>query len=114
LFLVGAAFSLAASSFFAVLVLAVFSKRINKWGAIAGMVTGLTVSGTYIALNYPFASRVTGIFGNRWLGVDPIASGAFGIPASFLAAFIVSYLTTPNPPVISRLIDYLRESRSHI
>lgn len=114
LFLVGAAFSLAASSFFAVLVLAVFSKRINKWGAIAGMLTGLAVSGTYIALNYPFASRVTGVFGNRWFGIDPIASGAFGIPASFIAAFVISYLTAPNPPVIGRLVEYLRESRSHI
>jgi cation/acetate symporter len=114
LFLVGAAFSLAASSFFAVLILAVFSKRINQWGAIAGMLTGFFVSGTYIALNYPFVSRLTGVFGERWFGIDPIASGAFGIPASFLAAFLVSYLTKENPPVINRLVDYLRESRSSI
>jgi cation/acetate symporter len=114
LFLVGAAFSLAASSFFAVLILAVFSKRINQWGAIAGMLTGFFVSGTYIALNYPFVSRLTGVFGERWFGIDPIASGAFGIPASFLAAFLVSYLTKENPPVINRLVDYLRESRSSV
>jgi cation/acetate symporter len=114
LFLVGAAFSLAASSFFAVLILAVFSKRINQWGAIAGMLTGFFVSGTYIALNYPFVSRLTGVFGERWFGIDPIASGAFGIPASFLAAFLVSYITKENPPVINRLVDYLRESRSSV
>jgi cation/acetate symporter len=114
LFLVGAAFSLAASSFFAVLILAVFSKRINQWGAIAGMLTGFFVSGTYITLNYPFVSRITGVFGERWFGIDPIASGAFGIPASFLAAFLVSYLTKENPPVINRLVDYLRESRSSV
>ncbi len=114
LFLVGSAFSLAASSFFAVLILAVFSKRINQWGAIAGMLTGFFVSGTYIALNYPFVSRLTGEFGERWFGIDPIASGAFGIPASFLAAFLVSYLTKANPPVINRLVDYLRESRSSV
>ncbi len=114
LFLVGAAFSLAASSFFAVLILAVFSKRINQWGAIAGMLTGFFVSGTYIALNYPFVSRITGVFGERWFGIDPIASGAFGIPASFIAAFVVSYLTKENPPVINRLVDYLREARSSV
>jgi cation/acetate symporter len=114
LFLVGAAFSLAASSFFAVLILAVFSKRINQWGAIAGMITGLAVSGTYITLNYPFVSKITGVFGERWFGIDPIASGAFGIPASFIAAFLVSFLTQPNPPVIGRLVDYLRESRSSV
>ena len=114
LFLVGSAFSLAASSFFAVLILAVFSKRINQWGAIAGMITGLAVSGTYIALNYPFVSRITGVFGERWFGVDPIASGAFGIPASFIAAYLVSYMTKPNAPVISRLVDYLRESKTTV
>jgi len=114
LFLVGSAFSLAASSFFAVLILAVFSKRINQWGAIAGMITGLVVSGTYIALNYPFVSRITGVFGERWFGIDPIASGAFGIPASFLAAYLVSYMTKPNVPVISRLVDYLRESKTTV
>lgn len=114
LFLVGAAFSLAASSFFAVLILAVFSKRINQWGAIAGMLTGFFVSGTYIALNYPFVSRITGVFGERWFGIDPIASGAFGIPASFVTAFLVSYLTKKNPPVINRLVDYLREARSSV
>ncbi len=114
LFLVGSAFSLAASSFFAVLILAVFSKRINQWGAIAGMITGLAVSGTYIALNYPFVSRITGVFGERWFGIDPIASGAFGIPASFVAAYLVSYMTKPNVPVISRLVDYLRESKTTV
>jgi cation/acetate symporter len=114
LFLVGASFSLAASSFFAVLILAIFSKRINEWGAVAGMLTGLVVSGTYIALNYPFVSRITGVFGDRWFGIDPIASGAFGIPASFIAALLVSYFTQPNPPVIRRLVDYLREAKSTI
>ena len=114
LFLVGSAFSLAASSFFAVLILAVFSKRINQWGAVAGMLTGFFVSGTYIVLNYPFVSRLTGVFGERWFGIDPIASGAFGIPASFTAAFLVSYLTNKNPPVINRLVDYLREARSSV
>ena len=114
LFLVGSAFSLAASSFFAVLILAVFSKRINQWGAIAGMTTGLAVSGTYIALNYPFVSRITGVFGERWFGIDPIASGAFGIPASFMAAYLVSYMTKPNTPVIGRLVDYLRESKTTV
>jgi len=111
LFLVGAAFSLAASSFFAVLIMAVYSKTINKWGAIAGMVTGVMISGTYIALNYPFVSRITGVFGDRWFGVDPIASGAFGIPDSFIAAYVVSKLTAKNPPVIGKLVDYLRTAR---
>ncbi len=51
---------------------------------------------------------MTGIFGNRWFGVDPIASGAFGVPAGFAVAILVSLLTPRNAPVIDRLVTYLR------
>lgn len=109
LFLVGAAFSLAASSFFPVLVLAIFWKRTTAAGAFAGMVAGLGVAVYYIFVNYPFFTRITGIFGNRWFGVDPIASGAFGVPAGFAVAIVVSLLTPRNAPVIDRLVTYLRK-----
>lgn len=109
LFLVGAAFSLAASSFFPVLVLGIFWRRTTAAGAFAGMVTGLAVAVYYIFVNYPFFTRMTGIFGNRWFGVDPIASGAFGVPAGFAAAIVVSLLTPRNAPVIDRLVSYVRK-----
>ena len=109
LFLVGAAFSLAASCFFPVLVLGVFWKRTNRAGAIAGMLTGLAVSVYYIFVNYPFFTRMTGILGQPWFGVDPIASGAFGVPAGFVAAIAVSLLTKPNRPVVDKLVSYLRD-----
>lgn len=109
LFLVGAAFSLAASCFFPVLVLAVFWKRTNRAGAIAGMLTGLAVSVYYIFVNYPFFTRMTGILGQPWFGVDPIASGAFGVPAGFAAAIVVSLLTKPNRPVVDKLVGYIRD-----
>ncbi|WP_420996345.1 VC_2705 family sodium/solute symporter [Cupriavidus sp. 30B13] len=108
LFLVGAAFSLAASSFFPVLVLAIFWRRTTAAGAVAGMTAGLGVAVYYIFVNYPFFTRMTGIFGNRWFGVDPIASGAFGVPAGFAVAILVSLLTPRNAPVIDRLVTYLR------
>jgi Predicted symporter len=63
----------------------------------------------YIIVNYPFFTRMTSIFGNRWFGVDPIASGAFGVPAGFAVAIIVSLLTPRNAPVIDRLVSYLRK-----
>lgn len=109
LFLVGAAFSLAASSFFPVLVLGIFWKRTTAAGAFAGMLAGLGVSIYYIFVNYPFFTRMTGIFGDRWFGVDPIASGAFGVPAGFAVAIVVSLLTPRNAPVIDRLVTYLRK-----
>ncbi len=109
LFLVGAAFSLAASSFFPVLILGIFWRRTTAAGAFAGMVTGLAVAVYYIFVNYPFFTRMTGIFGNRWFGVDPIASGAFGVPAGFAAAILVSLVTPRNAPVIDRLVSYMRK-----
>jgi cation/acetate symporter len=108
LFLVGAAFSLAASSFFPVLVLGIFWRRTTAAGAVAGMAAGLGIAVYYIFVNYPFFTRITGIFGNRWFGVDPIASGAFGVPVGFAAAILVSLVTPRNAPVIDRLVSYLR------
>src|SRR6185436_10592211 len=60
LFLVGAAFSLAASSFFPALVVGVFWKRANKWGAIVGMAAGLAVSIYYMLPTYPFFRDLLG------------------------------------------------------
>ena len=75
LFLVGAAFSLAASGFFPALVLGVFWKRANKWGAIIGMAAGLFVCGYYMYLTYPFF----GVNAPLWWDIAPISSGLFGI-----------------------------------
>ena len=61
LFLVGAAFSLAASAFFPALVLGVFWKRANKWGAITGMVAGLGVCMYYMSVTYPFFRDLLGV-----------------------------------------------------
>jgi cation/acetate symporter len=63
----------------------------------------------YIFVNYPFFTRMTGILGQPWFGVDPIASGAFGVPAGFAAAIIVSLLTKRNRPVVDKLVGYLRD-----
>ncbi len=60
LFLVGAAFSLAASAFFPALVLGVFWRRANKWGAIIGMVAGLGICMYYMYTTYPFFGGVAG------------------------------------------------------
>ena len=90
LFLVGAAFSLAASSFFPVLVLGVFWKRTTTRGAIAGMVTGTAVCVYYIVSTYPYFTQLTGFAGSTWFGIEPISSGVFGVPAGFAVAIVVS------------------------
>ncbi|MEJ0004023.1 MAG: sodium:solute symporter family protein [Pararobbsia sp.] len=109
LFLVGAAFSLAASSLFPALVLGIFWKRMTRSGAIFGMLTGLGVCLYYIVSTYPFLSRVTGFVGPRWFGIEPIASGAFGVPAGFAAAILASLLDRRPDARTLALVDHLRQ-----
>ncbi|MGU7780139.1 sodium:solute symporter family protein [Burkholderia sp. PU8-34] len=108
LFLVGAAFSLAASSFFPVLVLGVFWKRTTTRGAIAGMVTGLAVCVYYILSTYPYFSQLTGFAGRTWFGIEPISSGVFGVPAGFAVAIVVSLLDRRPDDYTRALVDYIR------
>ncbi|KVQ05859.1 cation acetate symporter [Burkholderia ubonensis] len=108
LFLVGAAFSLAASSFFPVLVLGVFWKRTTTRGAIAGMVTGLLVCVYYIVSTYPYFAQLTGFAGPTWFGIEPISSGVFGVPAGFAVAIVVSLLDRRPDDYTRALVDYIR------
>ncbi|TDN70852.1 sodium:solute symporter family protein [Paraburkholderia sp. BL10I2N1] len=108
LFLVGAAFSLAASSLFPVLVLGVFWKRTTRLGAVAGMVAGLVVCIYYIVSTYPFFTQLTGFSGARWFGIEPISSGAFGVPAGFLVAIVVSLVDRKPDGYARALVDYIR------
>ncbi|WP_179405208.1 sodium:solute symporter family protein [Burkholderia guangdongensis] len=108
LFLVGAAFSLAASSFFPVLVLGVFWKRTTTRGAVAGMVTGLGVCVYYIVSTYPFFTQLTGFAGPTWFGIEPISSGVFGVPAGFAVAIAVSLCDRKPDDYTRALVDYIR------
>jgi cation/acetate symporter len=109
LFLVGAAFSLAASSLFPVLVLGVFWKRTTRRGAVAGMMAGLVVCVYYIVSTYPFFTQMTGFAGARWFGIEPISSGVFGVPAGFAVAIAVSLFDRDKPDAYTRaLVDYIR------
>jgi cation/acetate symporter len=104
LFLVGAAFSLAASAFFPPLVLGVFWKRANKWGAIIGMIVGLGVCAYYMYTRYPFF----GVNMPLWYGLSPVSAGVFGLPAGMLTIFIVSLLTAPPPKQVQELVEHVR------
>ncbi|WJF91119.1 sodium:solute symporter family protein [Paraburkholderia bonniea] len=108
LFLVGAAFSLAASSLFPVLVLGIFWKRITRRGAVAGMTAGLLVCVYYIVSTYPFFTQLTGFSGTRWFGIDPISAGVFGVLAGFSVAIAVSLLDRRPDAYTQALVDYIR------
>ena len=105
LFLVGAAFSLAASAFFPALVLGVFWKRANKWGAITGMVTGLGTCMYYMYTTYPFFG---GVAANQWFDMLPITAGVFGVPIGIVTILVVSMLTPEPSREVQELVEHVR------
>ncbi len=103
LFLVTAAFSIAASAFFPVLVLGIFWSRANRWGALFGMIGGLGVTLYYLIRNEAW---LRGLFGVKvpvdlWWGILPVSAGVFGVPLGFAACVLVSVLT-PAPSAETR------------
>jgi len=104
LFLVGAAFSLAASAFFPALVCGVFWKRANKLGAIIGMVAGLGICMYYMYMTYPFF----GVNAPLWWDINPISAGIFGIPAGFIGIIIGSLISPAPQKDIQELVDHVR------
>ena len=105
LFLVGAAFSLAASAFFPALVLGVFWKRANKWGAIVGMAAGLGTCMYYMYTTYPFFG---GVAANQWFNMAPISAGVFGVPIGIATIIVVSLLTPEPLKKVQELVEHVR------
>ncbi len=105
LFMVGLAFSIAASAFFPALVLGIFWKRANKWGAIAGMIGGLGITLYYAAQTHAFFG---GSMAAAWFGIQPIACGVFGLPLGFLLIVVVSLVTPAPPQQVQELVEDVR------
>ncbi len=110
---VALAFGLAASSIFPALMMGIFSKRINKEGAIAGMVTGIGVTLFYVfqhkgIMFIPSTSFLGGMPENWFLGIEPNAFGAVGALFNFAVAMIVSRVTAAPPEHIQHLVEDIR------
>ncbi len=107
---VALAFGLAAASLFPVILLGIFSLRVNKYGAIAGMVSGLTFTLSYIiyfkgVFMAPFAENVS----ENWLfGISPEGIGALGAALNFAVAIAVSAVTPPPPATVRELVERIR------
>ena len=110
LFLVGSAFSLAASAFFPALVLGIFWQRANAQGALAGMLAGLGVTAWYMTIAQPWLREAVGMSGpaERWFGIEPISAGVFGVPLGFAVIVVGSLLTRPPAPAVRSLVEELR------
>ena len=110
LFLVSAAFSFAAASFFPALSLGIFWKRATGIAAALGMIAGLGITFYYMLVNQPWLRSTFGITRpvELWWGIDPISAGVFGVPVGFAVIILVS-LITPKPGQKSEdLVEYIR------
>ena len=112
LFLVSAAFSFAAAAFFPALVLGIFWKRANKWGAILGMIAGLGITFYYMVTTQPWMRGLFGVTSpiadNIWWGIQPISAGLWGVPLGFAVIIIVSLLTPAPDRETQELVEHVR------
>ncbi len=110
---VALAFGLAASSIFPVLMMGIFSKKVNRAGAIAGMLTGIGSTLLYIFLykGWFFIKGTAPLIDNHahwFLGINPQSFGAVGALLNFVVAFAVSSMTEPVPEHIQHLVEDIR------
>jgi cation/acetate symporter len=110
---VALAFGLAASSIFPALMMGIFSKRINKEGAVAGMIAGITVTLLYVfqhkgIMFIPGTSFLGDTPANWFMGIEPNAFGVVGAVVNFAVAFAVSSMTPAPSKEIEDLVENLR------
>jgi cation/acetate symporter len=104
------AFGLAAASLFPAILMGIFSRRINKTGAIAGMLVGLAFTFAYIIVfkGVFFAPLRENIPANWLFGISPEGIGVVGMLLNFATAFVVSRLGAPPPERVQRLVQDIR------
>jgi cation/acetate symporter len=104
------AFGLAAASLFPAIMMGIFSRRMNREGAIAGMVSGLTFTFCYIVY-FKFVAPDHNSAEHWWFGISPEGIGALGALLNFAVAAVVSRLTPAVPGRIRTLVDSIRIPR---
>ena len=101
------AFGLAASSFFPAIILGTFTKRMNREGAVAGMVSGITFTAAYIVY-FRFANPAADSPEHWWFGISPEGIGTVGMMINFAVALIVSRFSPPPPKRVQRVVEEIR------
>jgi cation/acetate symporter len=110
---VALAFGLAASSIFPALMMGIFNKRVNKQGATAGMIAGLSVTLLYVfqhkGIMFIASTAFLGDLPANWfLGIEPNAFGVVGAIINFAVAFGVSKVTEAPPAEVQELVEHIR------
>lgn len=110
---VALAFGLAAASFFPAIILGIFDKRMNKEGAVSGMVVGITLMFIYMSI-YKLGWFVseTPPASSWWFGISPEGFGTIAMIVNLVVSIVVSRLTSAPPPDIQELVEEIRVPRS--
>ena len=114
---VALAFGIAASSLFPAIMMGIFSKKMNKEGAMAGMIAGLAVTlfyvfahkGIFFIKGTDFVDMIGGP--NSFFGITPEAFGAVGAMVNFVVAFLVDKVTKEPPAHIQAMVEAVRIPR---
>ncbi|MCB0584528.1 MAG: cation acetate symporter [Phaeodactylibacter sp.] len=113
---VALAFGLAAASFFPAIVLGVFDKRMNREGAITGMIVGICLMLWYM-LKFKFGifdggkEAVAGLKSGWWFGISPEGFGTVAMAVNLIIALVVSRLTAPPPQDVQDIVEDIRVPR---
>ncbi|MEJ6476163.1 sodium:solute symporter family protein [Pseudoalteromonas piscicida] len=104
------AFGLAAASFFPAIIMGIFSKRMNKEGAIAGMVTGIGFTAAYI-IYFKFISPELNAPANWLFGISPEGIGIVGMLVNFIVAALVMKVTAETPEEVKVMVEGIRNPK---
>ncbi|NOU51642.1 cation acetate symporter [Pseudoalteromonas sp. JBTF-M23] len=104
------AFGLAAASFFPAIIMGIFSKSMNKEGAIAGMVTGISFTAAYI-IYFKFVSPELNTPAHWLFGISPEGIGIVGMVVNFVVAAVVLKLTAQPPVEVQQMVESIRNPK---
>ena len=101
------AFGLASASFFPAIVLGIFYKRMNKEGAVSGMLVGIIFTASYI-IYYTFLNPAADNAEGWWLGISPEGVGTLGTILNFITAMVVCHFTAEPPQEVQAMVEDIR------
>ncbi|CAM3740570.1 Cation/acetate symporter ActP [Vibrio aerogenes CECT 7868] len=101
------AFGLAASSFFPAIIMGIFYKKMNKEGAIAGMMAGILFTAAYI-IYFKFINPGANSAENWWFGISPEGIGTLGMCLNFVVAIVVNKFTAEVPDDVQEMVESIR------
>ena len=105
------AFGLAAASFFPAIIMGIFQKRMNREGAVTGMIVGIVFTAAYI-IWFKFMHPELNTDENWLFGISPEGIGSVGMVLNFVVAQIVSLLTPPPPQDVQTMVENIRTPRA--